>query len=297
MSNLKEKLNAIERVKFSKVSFHFIPDDSLVREIQLKKLIFSLIDLDCYFTSLKESLGDSFDEFYPTNTPKESNKLSKTVILKYNNLREGMISLFNSLSFYKIDFLLSIIDKHILLAKTSNLQFIIFELLKKHARKVLNFFCKKLKEKKYFSYSLSFFLGIIVRFKLENELEKKSIDLFMNYLYFYFDKENNFSLRTDLIRKNEVRFIYICQSFLYLCCFKKEVYYEYQNLIYKIIKSGVLKKMNRKVAEAFINQFDLNIKFVSNYDYNEVYDFFPFDPPCILEIRERIEDCYINYNV
>ncbi|RVD90678.1 hypothetical protein TUBRATIS_29000 [Tubulinosema ratisbonensis] len=294
MSNLKEKLTAIERVKLTKHSLNFIPDDSLVREIYLNKLIPMLIDLDCYISSVKESLGDSFYELYPTNTPKETNKLNKTLVTKYNNLKDGLISLFDSLNLYKTDFLILIIEKYILLAKTTNLQFIIFELLKKSPKKILNFFFKKLKEKKYFSFYVSFFLGIIVRFNLIKELEIKSINLFMNYLFEYFNIENNYSLNVPLIKKNEIRFIHLCQLFVYLCCFKKEIFYENDLLVKKIIKSGVLKKMNKKVALKFISEFKLGIKLVSSYEYNSVFEFFPFDPPSVYEIKERIEDCYVN---
>ncbi|RVD91387.1 hypothetical protein TUBRATIS_21640 [Tubulinosema ratisbonensis] len=98
----------ISSVKLTKHSLNFIPDDSLVREIYLNKLIPMLIDLDCYISSVKESLGDSFYELYPTNTPKETNKLNKTLVTKYNNLKDGLISLFDSLNLYKTDFLILI---------------------------------------------------------------------------------------------------------------------------------------------------------------------------------------------
>lgn len=292
--SFKERLDLIEQIKTKRVFTNTMPQDSLLREIYLKRLIGSLVDLDCYVSSLKHSLEDSFDDLNPMNTPKEACSLNKATLNKYNNLRDGLMTLFDSLDSFDINFLLKIINDYILLSNTKNIQFIIFELLKKYPKKVLNFFFKKLKEKKYFSYFLSFYVGIIVRFNLQENLENKSIDLFMQYFNSYLvTVKNNLQLNDKLIEINEIKFIHLCQSLIYITCFKKNVFNKYKDIIYLLINEGILRRINKNIAEAFISKHGLDIKLNSNYEYKEILEFFPFDSPCIYEVKQRIEECYV----
>lgn len=290
----REKIEALRRIKstginLSEVSYNLEKYNGyLLRRIYMKKLIGTLVEHDCYISAAYEMMSE--DEWmtitsrYDTPVENYSNKKIKD---KIENLINGIVSLYDTITVTDFDFVIEMLDRYVLLVKSRNLQFLLFKLLELNEEDTLMFFVEKIRNTKInLQFYLSFFVTIIIRYRLKKNVETAAIKMFISQIL------NNKDT-------NGIHYLHSLQLLLYMCCFKHELIKDLE--IYKIIDDAYqnlnFKKLNKIVVEIFCSVFcEYKCPLYFETIDNDIFNFFPLDPSILPIINDKMNSKYVEWS-
>lgn len=167
----------------------------------------------------------------------------------------------------------SFFEKNILMLKTKHIQFILFEY---DPLVVLSFFLNGIENHKAVSnYFVTYIFAFLVRRKMDCEIVKRVVEKLV-----------------QIYEKNNVKRLVFLQGFVYLCCFKKEMFKRVEDIL--IRDYYMLKNVNEKIMQVFCSIYKWEVKCVEGNC--ALLEWFPFDPSPIEEIFSKYRENYLIFN-
>lgn len=282
MITFKQKIELLKNLKTDTIDMsnidkyiEFMNYKTITKPI-LQKVIYTLIDLDVYISSIYDSISeeDWNDIITAYDTPID-NPL-------YGLIREK-IQIFlviyektdNYIKNIKTGVLLDCFSK-IPFNKTSTTQFLFFRLGLIRPKAVLLYFFENVKIKPI--VYIPFFTSFIARCDIPN------FEVICEYIDYV----------KQLKKGTSLNYVLATQGLLYICCFKREIFFKCVEIIDYVFKNDVYKLMNSFLVETFCELFEYKFKSFKSLENFALYNF-PFDKSIFPKIRNLYKDKYIEF--
>lgn len=241
-----------------------------VRRHLHKKALHALILLDIKVSVYHEYTDQSDWEYITCDyqTPSDEHKEIKTQITDLKRL-------FTICATTDLNVFLNFFECNILMLKTKHVQFLLFQY---DPQAVLSFLFNGLLNN---HTKGNYFLIYIFSYLIRREMQQTLVGKVVKSLVCSYNKE-----------KNETRKLIFLQGFVYLCCFKNELYAGLEEVINS--QAWLLRYINEKIVTVFTGIFGVEVKSVASE--NPLLEWFPFDQPPVNEVFERYESVYLSFN-
>ena len=282
MLTFKKKIELIKNLKTDTINLSNIDkyieymNHKIITKPIFKKIIFTLIDLDVYISSIYDSISeeDWNDIIISYDTPID-NPL-------YGIIREK-IQLFIVI-YEKVDGYIKNIKTSVLLDcfskipfyKTSTIQFLFFRLGLIRPKAVLYFFLENIKSNPI--VYIPFFTSFVARCDIAS----------YDAIYEYVDYVKQLKKGTSL------NYVLATQGLLYICCFKRDIINKCVEIFNYVFNNDIYKLMNSFLVETFCELFDYKFKNFESLENFSLYTF-PFDKSIFQKIRNLYKDKYIEF--
>lgn len=153
------------------------------------------------------------------------------------------------------------------------MQFLIFDMLDSDVKSI-NYIIMHVNDRVVGCLYLVYLIGLLVRYPFENCVFKKIVALL---------KDGQWYGKSALV---------VLQGFMYLCCFKREIFDELGGFICE--RRGSWNLLNKKIVDVYCGLFGVeNVEcFVGCV---EVLNYFPFDPPCLDVIFDKYNEKFLKF--
>lgn len=242
----------------------------------LQAIISKLTELDVYISVMYNVVSEETWEAVTSeyDTPLESGysqlKVDIRTFLDLYNYVEDNISKFSFGDILDV-------FKSSLTTEVKNMQFILFKLCKDHPQEVMkDLFNAMVKDPISF---IPVVVSLLVRCNFDEKIKIRCCNAYFAYL-------------NTLKPSESLHFILACQSFLYILCFKKEMFKKYKSFVDLLFSKGIPKYMNKQVVDVFCDIFGYTWNNYLSFK-NDCLNAFVFDLPVLRAIEVKITDFYV----